>query len=132
MFRYNQPEGLISLDPAFAKSQPIMWATHQLFNTLIEVNDSLKLVGGLAYKWEISKDGKTYQFWLRDSVFFHDDPVFALGKGRKMTAHDVVYSLSRIVDKKTASPGAWIFNNRVDSTQPFKIQVRVLGSSITE
>lgn len=128
VFRYNQPEGLISLDPAFAKSQPIMWATHQLFNTLIEVNDSLKLVGGLAYKWEISKDGKTYQFWLRDSVFFHDDPVFALGKGRKMTAHDVVYSLSRIVDKKTASPGAWIFNNRVDSTQPF----RAINDSIFE
>lgn len=120
VFRYNQPEGLSSLDPAFAKSQPIMWAAHQLFNTLIEVNDSLKLVAGLARKWEISEDGRTYTFWLRDSVYFHDDPIFEQGKGRKMTAHDVVFSFSRILDKKTASPGAWIFNKRVDTIQPFK------------
>lgn len=121
VFRYNQPEGLTTLDPAFAKSQPIMWATHQLFNTLIEVNDSLRLVPGLAKKWTLSEDGRTYRFWLRDSVFFHDDPVFKNGVGRKMTAQDVVYSLGRIIDKKTASPGAWIFNGRVDTVLPFKV-----------
>lgn len=121
VFRYNQPEGLTTLDPAFAKSQAVMWATHQLYNTLIEVNDRLQLVPGLAHKWVVSDDGKSYRFWLRDSIYFHDDPVFQHGKGRKMTAEDVVFSLSRIVDKQTASPGAWIFNGRVDTVQPFKV-----------
>ena len=37
-----------------------------------------------------------------------------------MTAHDVVYSFERILDKSTASSGAWIFNGRVDTVQPFK------------
>lgn len=120
VFRYNQPEGLTTLDPAFAKSQPVMWASHQLFNTLIEVNDRLELVPSLAKRWTISEDGKHYRFWLRDSVYFHDDPIFEKGLGRKMTASDVAYSLSRIIDKKTASPGAWIFNGRVDPIQPFK------------
>ena len=36
-----------------------------------------------------------------------------------MTAHDVVYSFERIMNKSTASSGAWIFNDRVDTLQPF-------------
>ena len=96
-----------------------MWAAHQLYNTLLEVNDSLQLVPSLATGWTITEDGRTYRFSLRKDVYFHDDPVFENGKGRRMTAQDVVYSLSRIIDKKTASPGAWIFNGRVDSVQPF-------------
>jgi peptide/nickel transport system substrate-binding protein len=53
-------------------------------------------------------------------VYFHDNEAFPNGKGRKMTAHDIVYSFNRIIDEKTASPGAWIFNDRVDSTKPFE------------
>ncbi|MBC7867797.1 MAG: ABC transporter substrate-binding protein, partial [Gloeobacteraceae cyanobacterium ES-bin-316] len=68
----------------------------------------------------ISPDKRSIVFHLRTDVFFHDDPVFDNGKGRRLTATDVQYSLGRILDKKTASPGAWIFNNRVDSTNPFK------------
>lgn len=52
-------------------------------------------------------------------MFFTDDDCFAAGKGRRLNARDVVYSFSRITDKNTASPGAWIFNNRVDSLTPF-------------
>src|SRR5690606_696019 len=55
----------------------------------------------------------------RDDVFFHDDVAFPGGKGRKLTARDVAYSFSRIIDPKTASPGSWIFNRKVDSLQPF-------------
>ncbi|MEO6136130.1 MAG: ABC transporter substrate-binding protein, partial [Ginsengibacter sp.] len=58
-------------------------------------------------------------FHLRDDVFFHDNVAFENGKGRKMTAHDIVYSFERILDKNTASSGAWIFNDRVDSLEPF-------------
>jgi ABC-type transport system substrate-binding protein len=52
-------------------------------------------------------------------VFFHDDACFPNGKGRQMTANDVVYSLQRIVDRTTASPGAWIFNGKVDTLEGF-------------
>src|ERR1700750_2273447 len=43
IFRYNESNGIASLDPAFAKSQSVMWAVHQLYNTLIEVDDNMKL-----------------------------------------------------------------------------------------
>jgi peptide/nickel transport system substrate-binding protein len=96
-----------------------MWATHQLFNTLVETDDNLNIVPSLAKNWDISDDNLTFIFHLRTDVFFHDNEVFPGGKGRKMTAQDVVYSFDRILDKNTASSGAWIFNNRVADTQPF-------------
>lgn len=120
VFRYNESTGIATLDPAFAKNQSIIWAVHQLYNTLVETDNKLNIVPSLAYRWDVSPDRLTYIFHLRNDVFFHDNDAFPEGKGRRMTAHDVEYSYKRIVDPATASSGAWIFNNRVDSVEPFK------------
>jgi oligopeptide transport system substrate-binding protein len=119
VFSYNEPEGIATLDPAFAKNQTTIWIAHQLYNTLVETDSNLNIVPSLAKGWEVSADRLTYTFHLRNDVYFHNTDAFENGKGRKMTAGDVVYSLGRIIDKATASSGAWIFNNRVDSVQPF-------------
>lgn len=119
VFHYNEFTGIASLDPAFAKNQSTMWPAHQLFNTLVEIDKDLRIVPSLAKRWEISADRLVYTFHLRDDVFFHDDPAFAGGKGRKLVATDIVYSFLRITDPATASPGAWIFNRKVDSLQAF-------------
>lgn len=113
VFRYNQPEALSSLDPAFARNQANIWATTQLYNGLVELDQELKIGPGIAKSWEVSEDGRTYTFILRDNVYFHDHEVFAQGKGRKVTAQDVAYSFKRIIDPATASTGAWIFNDKV-------------------
>ena len=120
IFRYNEQSGIGTLDPAFAKNQSIMWAVHQIYNTLVQIDDHLNLVPSLAKSWDISDDNLTFTFHLRNDVYFQDNPAFPNGKGRMMTAHDVVYSFSRILDKSTASSGAWIFNGRVDTVEPFK------------
>ncbi len=119
IFKYNEITGIASLDPAFAKNQSIMWAIHQLYNTLIEVDGNMQLKPSLAKAWEFSSDNKTIIFHLRNDVYFQDDACFTNGKGRKLHAADVAFSFNRIIDKNTASPGAWIFNNRVDSVAPF-------------
>ncbi|HEY4651208.1 MAG TPA: ABC transporter substrate-binding protein [Pontibacter sp.] len=113
VFRYNQPEALSSLDPAFARNQANIWATTQLYNGLVELDQELKTGPGIAKSWEVSEDGRTYTFMLREDVYFHDHEVFPGGKGRKVTAQDVAYSFKRIVDPATASTGAWIFNDKV-------------------
>lgn len=120
IFHYNEFSGIASIDPAFAKNQSVMWAVHQLYNTLVEVDSQLNIIPSLAKRWVISNDKKTYTFYLRNDVVFQDDACFANGRGRKMTAKDVVYSFKRIVDKETASPGSWIFNNKVDNLDGFK------------
>ena len=119
IFRYNESSGIASLDPSFAKNQSIMWAIHQLYNTLIEVDSNMQLKPSLAKEWTFSENNTVITFQLRNDVFFQDDKCFTNGKGRKLIAKDVAYSFSRIIDKNTASPGAWIFNNRVDSFHPF-------------
>lgn len=120
VFHYNEQTGIASLDPAFAKNQSIMWAVHQLYNTLVEIDDSLHVVPSIARNWTISPDRLVFTFHLRNDIYFHDDDAFPGGKGRKLTASDVVFSLSRIMDKATASPGSWIFNRKVDTVQPFR------------
>lgn len=119
VFYYNESSGIATLDPAFAKNQSIMWVIHQLYNTLVEVDSNLNIVPSLAKNWEINADRTVYTFHLRTDVYFQDNDIFPGGNGRKLTAQDVVFSLARILDKKTASSGAWIFNNRVDSLHPF-------------
>ncbi|WBA40124.1 ABC transporter substrate-binding protein [Hymenobacter canadensis] len=116
VFRYNQPESLTSLDPAFARNQANTWAVTQLYNGLVALDDSLRPSPSVARRYEISPDGKTYTFWLRPEVRFHDDAVFAGGKGRRVLAQDFVYSFKRLLDGPTASPGGWIFRGKVLET----------------
>ena len=53
IFHYNEQSGIATLDPAFAKNQSIMWAVHQIYNTLIQTDDSLAFVPSLAKSWDI-------------------------------------------------------------------------------
>lgn len=119
-FRYNEPTGIASLDPAFAKNQSVIWPVHQIYNTLVQTDARLNIVPSLAKSWDISEDKKTYRFHLRTDVFFQDNEVFPGGTGRRMNASDIVFSLSRILDKKTASSGAWIFNQRISGAEAFR------------
>jgi len=120
IFSINQTAGVESLDPAFAKNLNIMTHTNNLYNRLIEYDDSMNVIPSLAKSWTVSSDRKTYTFIIRDDVFFHDNEAFLNGKGRKITAHDVAYSLGRIINEKVASPGAWIFNGNVAEQNPFE------------
>jgi oligopeptide transport system substrate-binding protein len=118
-FHYNEPTGISSLDPAFAKNQSNIWMVHQLYNTLVETDDQLQIIPSLAKSWNISSNRLIITFQLRTDVYFHNNPVFKEGKGRRLIASDVVYSFQRLMNPATASPGAWIFNNRVDAVSGF-------------
>jgi len=107
VFRYNESSGISSLDPAFASNQANIWACTQLFNGLVQLDDSLFPKPCIARSWTISSDGKTYTFKLDTGVRFH--PHSALKAGRTVHAGDFVYSFERICSESTASPGAWVF-----------------------
>lgn len=119
VFNINLDEGLSSLDPAFSRNQNAIWMNNELYNGLVQIDDSLKTVPCIAKSWEISPDGIIYTFHLRNDVYFHDDPLFKNGKGRKAVAADFVYSFGRLVDTKVASSGSWIFSDKVDGCNGF-------------
>jgi peptide/nickel transport system substrate-binding protein len=115
IFRYNEAAGITSLDPAFARDLANIWACNQLYDGLVYLDEDLRVKPGIASSWQVSDDGTSYTFFLRNDVFFHDHEIFEGGKGRAVTAADFVYSFSRIIDPAVASPGAWVFNNIADS-----------------
>lgn len=114
IFNYNEPSGISSLDPAFARDQANIWAVNQLFNGLVQFDDSLKINPCIATSWEIADNSTTYIFHLRNDVFFHDNSLFENGKGRRVTASDFVFSFKRLAGSELASPGAWVLKNLRD------------------
>ncbi|HET7412303.1 MAG TPA: ABC transporter substrate-binding protein, partial [Pararhizobium sp.] len=95
-----------TLDPAIGYDWQNWSMIKALFDGLMTYEPgTTKLVPDLAESYKISNDGKTYTFKLRQGVKFHN--------GRTMTADDVKYSLDRVVDPKTKSPGAGFFSNIV-------------------
>jgi peptide/nickel transport system substrate-binding protein len=109
VFNYNESNGITSLDPAFARDIEVMWATNQIFDGLVELDSNMQVVPCIARSWEVSADGLTYTFLLRNDVWFHPSPLFSDSAGRKVTASDFVYSFNRLMDPALASPATWIF-----------------------
>ncbi|PTX62867.1 peptide/nickel transport system substrate-binding protein [Kordia periserrulae] len=128
VFRYNEHANITSLDPAFAKDQRNIWAVHQLFNGLVEMDNELNVIPAIAKSWNVSEDALTYTFTLRDDVQFHKHELFGKDSTRIVTAHDFEYSFGRILDDKLASSGRWIFKSvqnfkAIDKTT-FQIQLK--------
>lgn len=119
-FNINLDQNLTSLDPAFARNQNAIWMINQVFNGLVQVDSALNTTPCIAKTWTISDDNLTYTFNLRDDVYFHDDPLFENGKGRKVIASDFAYSFNRLIDPKVASSGGWIFSDKVKDANSFK------------
>lgn len=110
IFRYNEHKNISSLDPAFAKDNANIWAVNQIFNGLVQMNDSLEVKPCIANSWHISDDHRTYLFYLRNDVYFHKHKLFGNQETRTVTAEDFVFSFNRIKDDSIASPGRWVMD----------------------
>jgi len=108
IFRYNEHKNIGSLDPAFSKDIADIWATNQLFNGLVQMDDQMNVTPCIAKSWEVSDDGLTYTFSLRKDVKFHKHELFGKDFTRTVIASDFEYSLNRLKDKQLASPGSWV------------------------
>ncbi|MEQ9736424.1 MAG: ABC transporter substrate-binding protein [Algiphilus sp.] len=62
---------------------------------------------------EVSEDGLVYTIPLKKSGRYIDSPAFEGGKGRTVTAHDVVFSLKRHFDPENTSQGKWLWAGRI-------------------
>ena len=88
----------LTLDPALSGDAASHDYIVQVFSGLVRLDDNLQPVGDIARSWDISPDGRTYTFHLRDDVKFHD--------GRPLKATDVKSSWERAADPRTGSTTA--------------------------
>ncbi|MBV4501512.1 ABC transporter substrate-binding protein [Pseudomonas shirazensis] len=69
-----------------------------IFNRLSQFErGSTKVIPGLATSWDVSDDGKTWTFHLREGVKFHTTPYFK--PSRDFNADDVLFTFQRMLDK---------------------------------
>ncbi len=98
-----------SLDAPHYDGQRTTWSpTSDIVNmfqdTLVALDwDGKTVIPYLAKSWQISEDGKTYTFKLRDDVQFCS--------GKKFTSADVIYSFKRLLDPDTKAPLKWRAGN---------------------
>jgi len=100
---YRRPLGSdpATLDPGRIRDIFGLSVAQQLFDGLVQFDQTLTITPALAQFWTASRDGLTWTFRLRQGVKFHH--------GREVTADDVVYSLSRLLDPKVKSGSADLF-----------------------
>ncbi|MGM9661925.1 MAG: ABC transporter substrate-binding protein [Oscillospiraceae bacterium] len=80
-----------SLDPATTVDGHSLMVETQLFSMLVDScgGNSSEIKPDIAESWDISEDGLTYTFHLRDDVYFHN--------GKLLTASDVAYTFERVM-----------------------------------
>ncbi len=84
----------VSLDPSHATDGESFYGSTQVYDTLVQFKlGTTEIEPALAKSWEISEDGLTYTFHLRDDVYFHPTKFFK--KKVQFTADDVLFSLNR-------------------------------------
>ncbi len=88
----------LTLDPAISSEMTSHGYIMQLFSGLVRLDGNLEPAPDIAERWQISDDGKTYTFYLRENIRFHD--------GREVKAEDLKYSWERASDPGTGSQTA--------------------------
>lgn len=98
-------EGVIGtprfINPILAFSEADQDLVALIYSGLMRKNPDGTLFPDLAEKYEISKDGLTYTFTLRDKIYFHDD--------KPITVDDIIFTINKIKDPTIKSPekGNW-------------------------
>ena len=95
---YGRPA---TLDPVTSNEMVSLRITELVFNGLVGINGKQEIVPELAERWDVSKDGRTYVFFLRKDVTWHVRP----GEAPKpFTADDVVFTYNVMMHPKTITP----------------------------
>jgi oligopeptide transport system substrate-binding protein len=100
-YRAALPWSPRNLDPAFSTDIYSVTLIQQIFDGLVQFDQSLNIVPAIANDWSVTEDGLTYTFSLRDDVKFHN--------GRTVTAADFVYSFTRILNPREESSALSFF-----------------------
>jgi ABC-type transport system substrate-binding protein len=133
VFNFHRREAYKTLDPVKQLDQSSIELISNVYDTLLQyayLKRPYELAPALVTKMpELSGDGLTYSFELRDDVYFHDDPCFPGGKGRKMDADDVIYSIKRFADANLNAISYSLLQGMVAGMDEFRDQTAKAGKA---
>lgn len=99
VFKMNEVEDFRDLFPHAVTETGSHRVTNQIYEGLVKLSQSdLSVIPALAEKWDKNEDATVWTFYLRKGVKFHDDPCFADGKGREVTANDFKYCFTKLCE----------------------------------
>ncbi|MFD1926800.1 ABC transporter substrate-binding protein [Sporosarcina siberiensis] len=105
-----------SLDPAVTPGAPTKYTARHIFESLLTVNSEYQPVPMLAESFEISEDGKTYSFILREKVKFHN--------GNEMKSEDVVASMNRWIELSPVAKSVF-GDSKFESEGDYKVFIQL-------
>ncbi len=84
-----------TLNPILSKNPKVHEFSGLIFESLVKLDENMRPVPVLAERWEVSKDGSEWTFYLRDDVRWHDR--------MRLSAEDVEFTMSVIMDSRIDS-----------------------------
>lgn len=100
-----------TLEPGLFTELITGYIANDLHAGLLKFDDKMQPSAFIAKSWQVSADGMTYTFALRDDVKFHN--------GRKVVADDFVYSFTRILDPKVKAAAGPAYLGTVKGAKDF-------------
>ncbi len=120
----NEPPGI---DPGVSQGNVQGTIYHALYEGLVSEDAKGNIIPAAATSWDISSDGLTYTFHLRDGLKWSD--------GKPVTANDFVYSWLRVLDPKTASTYTWFVETYLKNSTEYnqgKVTADQVGVKATD
>ena len=117
-------EGIIGaprfVNPILAISDADKDLSALIYSGLMRLNDDGTFIPDLAEKYEVSPDGLTYTFTLKDNIYFHND--------KPVTVDDVLFTINSIKDPTVKSPrkSSW------DGVSPEKIDEKTIKFNLKQ
>jgi len=110
VFTYLEGQVIGTIDPAKHVDESSLHAVLNLYDPLLfpKISEgSMEPGPHVAESWDISSDGKTYTFYLRDDIQFHN--------GDFLTAEDVAFTMERNLALKKGF--SWLWQGVVEKTE---------------
>lgn len=98
-----------------------------IFSGLMSYDNNGQIVKDLTDDYKISEDGKTYEFKLKDNIFWHD--------GKPLTSEDVVFTIKTIQNSDYKSPlrANWIeVETEIISEKSFRLKLKAPYNAFLE
>ncbi|MFK7758492.1 MAG: ABC transporter substrate-binding protein [Phycisphaerales bacterium] len=116
-------DGPKSLDPVEGSTTYDNMACAQFYETLLtnKYASPMEMEPLLLAQMPTTDDGgTTWNFQLKDEVFFHDNECFPSGKGRQIRTDDVFYSLKRLADEEYKLENWWLMSETIKGFDEYK------------